>query len=56
VVAEERLRELAATRSGSSLLAAGRLIERERARRAAARAAYPKAWRRLEKAGKSAWS
>ena len=56
VVAEERLRELAATRSGSSLLAAGRLIERERTRRAEARAAFPKAWRRLEKAGKAAWS
>ena len=56
VVAEERLRELAATRSGSSLLAAGRLIERERTRRAEARAAYPKAWRRLEKAGKAAWA
>ena len=47
---------LAATRSGSSLLAAGRLIERERTRRAEARAAFPKAWRRLEKAGKAAWS
>ena len=56
VVAEERLRELAAKRSGSSLLAAGRLIERERTRRAEARAAVPKAWRRLEKAGRAAWS
>ena len=55
VVAEERLRELAATRSGSPLLAAGRLIERERTRRAEARG-FPKAWRRLEKAGKAAWS
>jgi hypothetical protein len=30
--------------------AAGRLVERERARRTAARAALPKAWRKLERA------
>jgi CHAD domain-containing protein len=56
VVAEERLRELVSTRGGAAVLAAGRLIERERARRVEARAAFPKAWRRLEKAGKAAWA
>jgi CHAD domain-containing protein len=56
VVAEERLRELVANRSGATLLAAGRLIERERIRRAAARAAFGKAWRRLDKAGKAVWA
>jgi len=55
-VAEERLRALAATRSGSSLLAAGRLIEQEHTRRGEARTAFPRAWRRLEKAGKAAWT
>ena len=49
VVAEARLRELAARRPAQAL-AAGRLIERERARRADARAAWRKAWQRLERA------
>jgi len=51
IVAEARLRELLpkAPSSGAAF-AAGRLVERERARKAAARAALPKAWRRLERA------
>jgi CHAD domain-containing protein len=57
VVAEERLRELAGeTRSTTAHLAAGRLIERERERRRAARAAFPGAWSRLAAAGKRAWA
>jgi CHAD domain-containing protein len=51
IVAEARLRELLpkATSSGAAF-AAGRLVERERMRRAGARAALPKAWRKLERA------
>ena len=51
IVAEGRLRELLATSPGSgAAFAAGRLVERERTRRTAARAALPKAWRKLERA------
>jgi CHAD domain-containing protein len=57
VAAEERIRELVAQvrGTGRTALAAGRLIERQRARRAAARAAWPKAWKRLRAAGDDAW-
>jgi CHAD domain-containing protein len=57
VVAEERIRELFAQvrGTGRTALAAGRLIERQRARRAEARAAWPKAWKRLRAAGDDAW-
>jgi CHAD domain-containing protein len=57
VVAEERIRELVAQvrGTGRTALAAGRLIERQRARREAARAAWPKAWKRLRAAGDDAW-
>jgi CHAD domain-containing protein len=53
VVAEERIRELVARvrGTGRTALAAGRLIERQQSRRAAARAAWPKAWKRLRRAG-----
>jgi CHAD domain-containing protein len=44
VVAEERIRAVAGT------LAAGRLVERERARRARARADVPAVWRRADRA------
>lgn len=56
VVAEARVRE-ALTRLGGEALAfaAGRLVERERARCRAARAAFPEAWERLAKRGKEAW-
>jgi CHAD domain-containing protein len=57
VVAEERLRTVAerVDRPGAAF-AAGRLVERARGRRAAARAAFPKAWSKVEKSGLQAWS
>jgi CHAD domain-containing protein len=56
VVAEERIRALLGRAGGEQThLAAGRLIERERTRRREARAAFPKAWAKLEKAGRAAW-
>ncbi len=56
-VAEERLRELvdAVRGTGRTALAAGRLIERQRRRRLAARAAWRRAWKRLEQAGDKAF-
>jgi CHAD domain-containing protein len=57
VVAEERIRDLLGrTASAPAHLAGGRLIERERARRREARAAFPDAWDALEKSGKKAWA
>jgi CHAD domain-containing protein len=56
VVAEERIRELALRGGSRTALAAGRLIERQRARKQAARRAYPAAWRDLDRAGGSAFS
>ena len=57
IVAEARLREVLARAPGSgAAFAAGRLVERERARRTAARAALPKAWRKLDRAADRAWS
>jgi CHAD domain-containing protein len=55
VVLEERLRTLAAGSNGETSFAAGRLVEQERERRQAARAEVPRAWKRLERAGKRAW-
>jgi CHAD domain-containing protein len=52
VVAEERIRSLSADAPADQALAAGLLIERERARRAKARASWRKTWRRLERAAK----
>ena len=49
VVAAERLRELAAEATPGQALVAGRLVEREEERRLEARAAWPKAWRKLRK-------
>lgn len=49
VVAAERLRELAADATPRQVLAAGRLVEREEERRLEARAAWPKAWKKLRK-------
>jgi CHAD domain-containing protein len=55
VVAEERIRDAVRRARGvGSGLAAGRLIERERARRAEARADLPKAWSRLRSRARSA--
>jgi CHAD domain-containing protein len=56
VVAEERIRELALRGGSRTALAAGRLVERQRARKQAARRAFPAAWRDLDKAGRSAFS
>ncbi len=56
IVAEHELRELArqAHHPGAAL-AAGRIIERQQARRLDARRAFPKTWKRLRRAGKRAW-
>jgi CHAD domain-containing protein len=50
VVAEERLRALSHDAPADQALAAGLLIERERAHRAEARASWRRAWRQLERA------
>lgn len=56
VVAEQHLRELATVAGDApAAVAAGMLIERERARRDAARAAFPEAWAKLERRGRKAW-
>ena len=55
VVTAERLRELAADAEPATAFAAGRLAERQDARRKEARAAFEDAWRTLERAGKNAW-
>lgn len=55
-VAEARIRELAVSGGASAALAAGRLIERQQARKQAARAALPEAWRAFAKAGRAAFS
>jgi CHAD domain-containing protein len=57
VVAEERIRNAVRRARGvGSGLAAGRLIERERARRADARAELPKAWKRLRGRAQAVWA
>lgn len=56
VVAEEEIRNLLdrVHGAGRTAFAAGRLVERQRARRVAARGGWRKAWRRLEEAGDKA--
>lgn len=55
-VAERRIRQLVASaRARWAAFAAGRLVERQRARREAARAALPDTWAKLEKRGRAAW-
>jgi CHAD domain-containing protein len=49
VVAAERLRGLSAGATPEQALAAGRLVEREEERRLEARAAWPKAWKKLRR-------
>jgi CHAD domain-containing protein len=57
VVAEGELRRIAGlTRSQAAALAAGRLIERQEDTKRRMRRAFPKAWSRLDAAGKRAWS
>ena len=48
VVAADRLHKLAVDTTPEQALAAGRLVELEEIRRAEARAAWPKAWKKLE--------
>ncbi len=55
-IAEDRLRALALRGGGKTGLAAGRLIERQRQRKSAARRAYPAAWSRLDKTGRKTFS
>jgi CHAD domain-containing protein len=56
VVARERIRALAARRRGAaSAFVAGRLLERQVARRAEILRQFPKRWRKLEKRGLKAW-
>jgi CHAD domain-containing protein len=52
LVAEVRIRELASAEDEATSFAAGRLVERQRARRTKARANLPKAWRKLKREGK----
>jgi CHAD domain-containing protein len=52
VIAEQRLRALAAAVSPDQALAAGRLIDREQTRHAEARAAWHHVWRKLEHAAR----
>jgi CHAD domain-containing protein len=55
-VAERRIRQLNASARGRwAAFAAGRQVERQRARRQTARAALPEAWAKLEKRGRAAW-
>ena len=56
VVADERIRAWAKTAAPEGRVAAGRLVELERGRRVAARAAWPEAWERLDAAARKAAS
>jgi CHAD domain-containing protein len=56
VVAARRLHALAAEGRQEGAFEAGRIAEREEGRKREARADFPKAWRKLERAGKRAWA
>jgi CHAD domain-containing protein len=56
VVAEGRIRDLAAGSRAPAALAAGILVGRQVARRRRASAALPKAWARLDEAAAKAWA
>jgi CHAD domain-containing protein len=57
VVAEDRIRAAARKAgSASAALAAGRLVQLERDRRRATRAAVPGSWKKLERRGRKAWA
>lgn len=57
VVREERVRALLREMGGESLaFAAGRIVERARQCKQAMRAAFPQAWKELERAGRKAWA
>jgi CHAD domain-containing protein len=56
VVASLRIREaLASVRGSRVAFAAGRLVEAQEQRRLQARAAFPAAWKKLEKQGRRTW-
>jgi CHAD domain-containing protein len=56
VVASGRIQEaLASVRGNRVSFAAGRLVEAQEARRLEARAAFPAAWKKLEKQGRRTW-
>jgi len=56
VVAQQRLRELASrARGAATAFVAGRLLERQAARRAEILRQFPKRWRKLQKRGLKAW-
>jgi CHAD domain-containing protein len=55
-VAERTIRELAVGATSQAAFAAGMLAERQRERRRVARAAYPRAWKSVDKRGRAAWS
>jgi CHAD domain-containing protein len=57
VVASRRIQEaLASVRGSRVAFAAGRLVEAQAQRRLAARAAFPAAWKKLEKQGRRTWT
>jgi len=57
VVTETRLRDLLAERRSPRLaFVVGRMVERQRARKREARAAFPSAWKNLKRAGDRAWA
>jgi hypothetical protein len=57
VVAADKIREVVdRTRSTESVFAAGRLVERTTAHRRKAQRELPRAWKRLERQGRKAWS
>jgi CHAD domain-containing protein len=57
VAAGERLTALVPkTKSPEVVFAAGRLLERQQARRQKARASLPKTWKKLERRGRKAWA
>ena len=57
VVAEGKLRDLRrSARGASTAFVLGRLVERQRIRRAHARADWPDAWKKLRRRGREAWS
>ena len=56
IVAEGRIRSVLGSAGGTSTaFAAGLLVERQRARRRAAREEWPRAWKKLERSGARAW-
>jgi CHAD domain-containing protein len=56
VVAEEAIRRLGRGSGTRAAFVAGRLVERQKERRRLARRSLPKAWKKLERAGKRAWA